>query len=175
MLVLKGIHGTTRSAAQKIVQSQTFQTTPIGRVGTGVYFWRESLYAKDLALCWYEYRVRKGDYPAHEGVILTVDLGVNENELLDLEHPSYKDALSLFAKTRPSELSPADDAGELGILYNLFIGELETTAQQKYKVCQVRLPSPPKCLTYPTFLLGNPLAYVVRDPTGIHLVNLEDS
>jgi len=110
----------------------------------------------------------------NEGVILRAEIRLDENEFLDLEHPSYKDALSLFAKTRPSEISPADDAGELGVLYNLFIGELETAAQQKYKVCQVRLPAPPKCPSYPTFLLGNPLAYVVRDPTCIHLVNLED-
>lgn len=174
MLILKGIHGTTRSAAQKIVQQQTFQATPTGRVGSGVYFWRDSLYAKELASCWYEYRVRKGDYQAHEGVLLAADIYVNENEFLDLEHPSYKDALSLFAKTRPSEISPADDAGELGVLYNLFIGELEVAAQQTYKVCQVRIPSPPKCLNYPTFLLWNPLAYVVRDPTCIHSVNLEE-
>lgn len=174
MLILQGVHGTTRAAALKIVQQQTFQISATGRIGAGVYFWRESIYAKDLANCWYEYRVRKGDYQAAEGVILRAEIRLDENEFLDLEHPSYKDALSLFAKTRPSEISPADDAGELGVLYNLFIGELEVAAQQTYKVCQVRIPSPPKCPSYPTFLLGNPLAYVVRDSTCIHLVNFEE-
>jgi hypothetical protein len=42
------------------------------------------------------------------------------------------------------------------------------------KVYQIRIPSPPKCPAYPTQLLGNPLAYVVRDETCIHLDKLEE-
>jgi len=93
-LILKGVHGTTRAAALKIVQQPTFQISATGRIGAGVYCWRESIYAKDLANCWYEYRVRKGDYQAAEGVILRAEIRLDENDFLDLEHPSYKDALS---------------------------------------------------------------------------------
>jgi hypothetical protein len=76
MLTLKGVHGTSRSAAQKIAQHQTFQKTDKGRVGTGVYFWRENIYAKGLASCWYEYRVRKGDFKPNEGAIIYADIAL---------------------------------------------------------------------------------------------------
>jgi len=74
MLTLKGVHGTSRTAAQEIVQHQIFQKTDKGRVGTGVYFWRENIYAKELAICWYDYRVRKGDFKSNEGAVIYMQI-----------------------------------------------------------------------------------------------------
>jgi len=82
MLVLKGTHGTTISAVQDITRHNLFQKTNDGYAGNGVYFWRDNAYARDLALCWYEYRVRKGDFKENEAAIISVEIHVKENEFL---------------------------------------------------------------------------------------------
>ncbi len=115
ILTLKGVHGTSRTAAQEIVQHQIFQKTGKGRVGTGVYFWRENIYAKELASCWYEYRVRKGDFKPNEGAVIYADICVKENEFWDLEEPSAKDDLGIFAMLQIS-IDPLDDAGDKGAI-----------------------------------------------------------
>jgi hypothetical protein len=88
-LVLKGIHGTTVSSAQNIVQYQSFLKTAAknGYTGSGVYFWRYNAYAKDLATCWYHYRVRRGDFKENEGAVIYANIHVKENEFIDLETP----------------------------------------------------------------------------------------
>lgn len=174
MLTLKGVHGTSRAAAQEIAQQQMFQKTDKGRVGTGVYFWRENLHAKKLAICWYEYRVRRGDFKPNEGAVIYADIGVRENEFWDLEEPSAKDDFGSFAIQQHDIDQLDDDARSTGAFYDLFIDKLEKNTNNKCKVFQIRLPSPPRCLSYPTTLLGNPLAYVVRDETSIHLDRIEE-
>jgi len=174
MPTLKGVHGTSRSAAQEIAQHQIFQKTDKGRVGTGVYFWRDNIYAKDLAICWYEYRVRKGDFKPNEGAVIYADICIKENEFWDLEEPSAKDDLGIFAIQQHDTDQLDDDARNTGAFYDLFIDRLEKNTNTKCKVFQIRLPSPPKCLSYPTTLLGNPLAYVVRDETCIHIDRIEE-
>lgn len=174
MLTLKGVHGTNRAAAQQIAQHCFFQKTDKGRAGTGVYVWRDNVHAKDLALCWYEYRVRKGDFKPNEAAIVYVNISVKEDEFWDLEDPLYKDALSVFAIQQPEILPLDDDGRDFGALYDLFIEELEKEAVAICKTFQIRIPAPPRCERYPTPLLGNPIAYVVRDETCIHLTNIEE-
>ena len=87
MLVLKGTHGTILSAAQDITQHNSFQKTKNGYTGSGVYFWRFNDYARDLAVCWYNQRVRQGKFRENEGAVIYVDIRVKKDEFLDLETP----------------------------------------------------------------------------------------
>ena len=67
----------------------------------------------------------------------------------------------------------SDDTINFGAIYNFFVKTLEEKSHKTCKVFQIRIPSPPKCKSYPTPLLDNPIGYVVRDETCIHIKNME--
>jgi len=175
MLVFKGTHGTTISAAQDITLHNSFQKTKDGYAGSGVYFWRyNNEYAKDLAVCWYDSRVRKGKFRENEGAVIYVDIRVKEDEFLDLETPFMKDIFGTFAMM---QLDENDEIREQkGAMYDLFIEQLEKNTGMKYKVFQIRIPPPKRCHTYSKLLLllGDPLCYVVRDESCISLEKFEE-
>ncbi len=174
MLVLKGTHGTTTFAAQDITQHNSFQKTKDGYAGSGIYFWRFNDYARDLAVCWYNHRVRKGKFRENEGAVIYVDIRVREDEFLDLETPFMKDIFGTFAMMQLGENE--DIREQKGAMYDLFIEQLEKNMGMKYKVFQIRIPPPKKCHTYSKLhlLLGDPLCYVVRDESCIHLEKIEE-
>ncbi|HIE00712.1 MAG TPA: hypothetical protein EYP59_10570 [Thiotrichaceae bacterium] len=179
LLVLKGTHGTTLSFAQNIVTHQLFQKTmpEEGYTGSGVYFWRYNAYAKNLATCWYDYRVRKGDFKENKGAIIYVNIRVLENEFLDLETPLMKEIFGAFAMKL---IENDDDDVKIrklkGGIYDLFIETLEKKTGLTCKVFQVRIPPPKKCQIYSRtqLFLGDPFCYVVRDQSCIHIEKVEE-
>jgi len=178
MLILKGTHATTISSAQDIIK-QKFQQTMAknGYAGSGVYFWRYNEYAKYLATCWYDYRVRRGDVKANEGAIIYVNIHVKENEFLDFETPLMKDIFGAFAMKL---IKNDDDDVKIrklkGGIYDLFIETLEKKTGTTCKAFQVRISPPKKCQTYSKIqlFLGDPLCYVVRDESCIHIEKVEE-
>ena len=178
LLVLKGTHGTTISSARNIITNKVFQKTIAknGYTGTGVYFWRYNDYAKNLATCWYDYRVRRGDFKENEGAIIYVNIRVKENEFLDLETPFIKDIFGAFAMKL---IKNNDDDVKIrklkGGIYDLFIKTLEKHTGIGCKVFQVRISPPKKCQIYSKIqlFLGEPLCYVVRDESCIHIEKIE--
>ena len=179
LLILKGIHGTTLSSAQNIVTHQLFQKTMAenGYTGSGVYFWRYNAYAKNLATCWHDYRVRRGDFKENEGAVVYVNIRVKENEFLDLETSLMKDIFGAFAMKL---INNNDDDVKIrklkGGIYDLFIETLEKKTGISCKVFQIRIPPPKKCQIYSRvqLFLGDPFCYVVRDESCIHIEKMEE-
>ncbi len=178
-LLLKGTHGTTISSAKNILQHQSFLKTAAenGYTGSGVYLWRYNTYAKDLATCWYNYRVRRGDFKENEGTVIYANIHVNENDFLDLETPFMKDIFGAFAmKLINSEDDDVKIRKLKGGIYDLFIETLEKNTGMTCKVFQTRISPPKRCKIYSKvqLFLGDPLCYVVRDESCIHIENVEE-
>jgi hypothetical protein len=93
-----GTHGTSVHRAS-IIERDGF-TGRAGRGGTGVYLWRQSEYAFELAAAWYRFRNAKDEYhdePEQGGVVLIADVLASEDEHMDLEAAEVKDRVAELA------------------------------------------------------------------------------
>src|SRR4030042_5881824 len=117
---LFGLHGTTRSRADNILNNN-FLPNP-GRVGKGIYFWRKNAYSNALAKGWYDFYLKKKNYEHDTDKrfsFFNVMICVNENNFLDLESPDIKDQLALIAQKRNIDRSIKEDV--ISALFDYFI------------------------------------------------------
>jgi len=77
-------------------------------------------------------------------------------------------------------INEENDDGEIrkkkGAIFDLFIEKLERHTGTTYKGFQIRISAPKRCKTYSKLqlFLGEPLCYVVRDESCIHLKKIEE-
>lgn len=171
----QGTHGTCISCAESIEHSGFKMST--GRGGIGVYFWRDSKLAADLARGWYEFYFSKGKYREFKNskcAILYVTLNAAEDEILDLEDPEIKD--QLYELMEKLDILPHPKDEEIATAHDLFVRELEKTINKNIKILELRVGLPKDYFTfYELKALGAPICYIARDSAIIAIDSVEKS
>jgi len=131
-----GIHGTTIEISKNI-RSNGFKLSSTGRAGSGVYFWRyfdNNKYAKYLALEWWKYSKKAGDYNAIKGNMgccyITVKFNMDNFNTLDLSHGIMREIIRDLILTKIDELKNAlnkkvTEEEIISSLFDTFIKQIE--------------------------------------------------
>jgi len=114
-ILLKGTHGTSKSRAEAIVDSEEFQASADGQLGAGAYFWA---YDEDMSLarrlaanCW---RFAGKKCNAYEGdadpslAILKAHIEVGDNVYFDASSESFLELLIKTAEERKIQSTKND-------------------------------------------------------------------
>lgn len=167
-IVHKGVHGTTKIAAQSI-QKQGFKISQHGRAGSGIYFWHVNIYAESLAIDWVYFE----NGPGVPVTIIYADLACEENEILDMENQVFADQLATTAMRR--NIMPNSGKKEISALYDYYVASLEKKLGTTFRLIKKKLAPPPaNTRGYPIIAVGAPLAYIVRDVSIIQIGKVVD-
>ncbi|MEJ6531919.1 hypothetical protein [Pseudoalteromonas lipolytica] len=177
---MNGAHGTCVSRARSICNNGFNASN--GRRGHGVYFWgylNQNLesYAKSLAMAWWRYSHKKGDYSKDSDSSCAVILsGINipEEYLLDLEHQAIREKFIEYSTKAYAKLEGEDDE-KLCTMYDMFVQELESQLDIEFKGIHVKVQAPKKFeKTLPQDITGQPSCYIVKDVSTIEVRCLEE-
>lgn len=170
-----GTHGTSKTRFDWI-QKYGFDLRKEkgGRVGPGIYFWLDGLYAKTLATGWYKQALAENRFSGDadtSGIIIFVTITSEERFILDLESPSMKDSMARLAFEKGID---AFDNRKAKLLYGMFIDEIEKQLNVAFQLILVRV-APPNIMycKYPIIYLGAPLCLVSRNPKRITINRIE--
>jgi len=169
MLIMRGTHGTTVARVVK-VKTEGFKPDK-GRRGTGIYFWAESSYSRDLAIGWWSYRISINGYQGDNDTRCAIIYGkmeINDNEFLNLEDYDIKQAIATIVYQKNKELKKY----EIAAIYDAFIKKVEEKSKIFFKILMACVDAPaPRFMrqSYPTDALGNPQCLIVRDPKCIDI------
>lgn len=180
----KGTHGTTRSSADSIMQ-QGFQMGP-GIRGTGIYFW---LYqydalldeAENLAIAWWSYSNKKGDYSEHKDsscAIVLADLDTSPESVFDLESNRQgimAVSVKINDKLNDPSLSEDDRKQLLTGIHDYFVEQYEKRSGSKFDAVQVKV-APPKHFKsqFHRDVSGNqPLCLVIRNNDIVKITDVK--
>ncbi len=169
MLIMKGTHGTTAARVGNI-KAEGFKPDK-GRRGTGIYFWAESSYSRDLAIGWWLYRNNIDGYQGDNDkrcAIIYGKMEINDNEFLNLENYDMKQAIA----TRVYQKNKKLNKYEIAAIYDAFIKKLEEKTGIFFKILMACVDPPaPRFMEqpYPTDVLGNPMCLIVRNSKCIDI------
>ena len=171
----EGTHGTCISRMREI-ERNGFRSSSEGYRGSGVYFWAESHYSKDLAIGWYKLSLKFGNYSEDEetdgAIIFARIITDNEAQALSLETPHAKKRLGELYETLKLSEGFVQSERLMSKLHDCFVEEAENEVGQKLALVIVTV-NPPKGCVYPIKYLGLPYCYVVKDVNVIDVVHCE--
>ncbi len=159
VLILKGTHGTTVARANSI-KVNGFDLDK-GRRGTGIYFWADSPYSRNLAIAWWDFRLSQEDFAGDNDLRCSVihsEIKTDQNEYLNLDKHDIKKRVAELAIKKKIGFKKDNIAG----LYDLFIKTIEKNGEKKINVLEACLSPPPSCSFYHEKILGNPSCFIVR-------------
>ncbi len=166
-----GSHGTTKTKAQ-IISKEGFNVSG-GQFVAGAYFWLESHLYVDLAIGWYKSRLEryKREESSPECAVIIADLSCDDNELMDLERPDFKERLSRLADAKATR---QDNDKEIYALYAYTIKEMERISGISFKLFLLRVPPPNSihCPRYKVRILGFPTCVIARTNRNILINNV---
>ncbi len=164
-----GSHGTTQTRFLEITNNGF--NVGAGYRGTGVYFWENTGYARELAIGWYVNAKRNGVYKKDEDSrcsIVWATLTAIKNEVIDYTDPKWREQLlKLFKK-----LDQPDSSEKACDLYDLLTTRIEKTLNTTIKII-ITMVHPPKSSCYPTQTYGMAYCYVVTDTGCINVESYE--
>lgn len=182
-MILQGTHGTTKANAASI-QSKGFRKT-VGRSGTGAYLWvvDDGHYAVPLAIAWARSTIgspsRKSQKDQLDQVIAVIHCSISLNrdeEFLDLEAQSMKAMLTEVALKLG--LLQSERKEDLCKCVDFLVDRISKKTGVPIVVLQARVAPPPKEYfgkeKYPMKLIGAPLSYIVRSPSHIQVVRVDE-
>jgi hypothetical protein len=171
---LQGCHGTSISRSL-LIQLNGFKKAE-GRLGTGVYFWRDGFHAKNLAYGWWSYQLSEKCFVTDKNsnaCIIWVKIGIGEEEFLDITSPEINEGFAQLC----SKLQLKYDASkkQLAKAMTMFIDNLEKELNCKFKIVESMVAPPPKGFVpdYPIKALGAPRCYIVYDETCITISKVD--
>lgn len=162
MKKFKGSHGTSKTRAIAI-GTKGFEYGS-GRVGKGIYFWKESELFIDLARHWWECQRKRGKYDKDHDTrcaIILVKVKARDSEVLDLETEYFKNMLIRLQSEKKIDINEPYMEEKI---HSLFIEKLEKKFGVEYKIilCRVSPPADYK-KWYPIGIAGAPIAIIVRN------------
>lgn len=160
-IILKGSHGTTVSRADNI-RKEGFKRI-IGRRGTGIYFWRDGHYCRQLSISWWKQKLDERDYSGDSDTRCVVIIGIfklEDNEYLNIDNYEFQEKIAYLADKK----KVGGDKRKLAALYDFCISRLEQRQGIKFKIVEMRVSPPLKkyCEYYQFYAVGNPYCYLVR-------------
>lgn len=167
-----GSHGTTKVRADSIHISG-FRPSSKGRRGKGVYFWYADTLgcedAKKLAIAWYDSAIKKGDYSDEKQpccAVLWVELSCDQSNVLELANPRYRSYIRrLLDEHVPNSDKPVPDE-IISSVHDMFIERMSKNIEVDMVLATVTAPKMSDKLKV---ALGDPFAYIVRNPECIKL------
>lgn len=170
---LSGTHGTTASKADSI-RDTGFKKSK-GRLGRGVYFWRENPFAELLAKSWWKFETSRKRYAADSNkccCVICARFKIKVNEYLDLDDKDIKDGLACLCIEKNLGYLTSDI--EMAALITAFVKRLETKLDLEFKVIQSTVSTAPKHFVeeYPIKVIGSPSCYVVFCESCIEITNI---
>ena len=170
MIEFRGSHGTTATRA-KAIMGKGFKLGH-GVHGFGVYFWRESLHSRELAVGWYLDEKNRGNYSQDPdrrcAIIYAVIVIEGEERAFDLTRPENHEAVLEIIHCRGLE-NELDN----GKLVDEFIDLVQGRSGVQFQIVLTRVKSPNLAKNYPWRSMGPPWAYIVKDATCIHIGDIE--
>ena len=180
--MFKGTHGTCFSNANSI-RTNGFRYSNIGLRGGGIYFWGYILddlevYAKDLAIAWWRFAKKKGDYAkaasSHCSVIFA-DFQVENQEILDFEDQQVREQFIIYSQKVYERIKEINPDQKISTIYDLFISDVEKYLGKTFKMIHVKVQVPK---TYkkvlPIDLTGQASCYVIRNLNCIKIRRFEE-
>jgi hypothetical protein len=171
-LSIQGVHGTCASMAAAILAPGSgFRTGP-GRFGDGCYFWKSPSLGYCLAKCWYLNqklnrvydRQADTDFRALQGRI-----EIPEDQFIDLDEDLVRTKVERFFADHQDSLllSSTQNVGRISTFFDQVIQKMEEFLGKSVLVVQKAVPGPGACDCYNRDLLGNPVAFLVRDGSRV--------
>jgi hypothetical protein len=167
----EGIHATTVARLESI-RSTGFVTGPLAaRRGPGVYFWQKNPYWEKIGRSWHKsaknkFKAYVGDPDQRCGIIHAL-LVSPRSRYFDFEADEFKKALFRLAYAK--RLTKRIEQEDISDLWTIFIESIEKKSGTSIAFFRVALELPEPGDWFPFRALGNPIAYVVRDPTIISI------
>jgi hypothetical protein len=175
MHTFKGTHGTTQTRADSI-KAGGFQLANHPQMrGGGVYFWKDGVYAKNLATGWYRFSLENNKYRGDRNTgcfVIGASFSCDDSK----EYLRLDDLQEVIA-SRAKEFSTHLSKKEISRFYDIIISETEKELHTKIKIIEtsVGLPARENCFPfYDLNLLGCPRTYIVRDVECIVCNYFED-
>jgi hypothetical protein len=171
---LKGSHGTSISKA-RVIQKEGFKVSR-GRLGIGVYFWRNNAYAEYLAESWWEFEFSKGKFKRDQNQgcsVIWANFKIEDNDFLDLNDKDINDGLAKFCIEK--KLSFSNATREMASLITAYISRLENKLNHSFKVIESTVSTAPREFInkYPLAVLGSPSCYIVFNTECISIYKVE--
>lgn len=155
-----GAHGTKHENRTSIIE-HGFQSA-FGRLGKGVYFWKEGKYALLLAKA--HVRAQPG-FEVGKGLVFCCTIQIeNEDDVFDGEDEDLK--LRVVEWLEKSGLNTTDKRN-ISLAWDYMLTQYEILRERPILVLVGRVAHPPSKgfvagESYPVYVLGAPFCYVVR-------------
>ncbi|WP_345853986.1 hypothetical protein [Shewanella algae] len=175
-LILKGTHGTSRYRADSILRSG-FTGNPIGRHGTGTYFWASNedgdhLEAIEMARCYAAERERTGVYEKDidsSPRVLLCDIVTEHQSFVDVECREMSIPFKAFIKKMKAYLNNPKNGSEKERACKVadeFIAKIERLRGVKQDVIFAHAAAPRSYTGY----LGRPERFLGMQKAGCYVV-----
>jgi len=177
--LFKGTHGTCSSNADSI-RANGFRYSNVGLRGGGIYFWGYILddlevYAKDLAVAWWRFAKKKGDYAkaaSSRCSVIFADLKVESHDILDFEVRQVREQFIVYSQKVYERIKGIN---KISTIYDMFVSDVEESIGKTFKMIHVKVQAPK---TYkkvlPIDLTGQPSCYVIRNLDCIEITRFEE-
>ena len=129
--MFKGTHGTCYSNAESI-RADGFRYSNVGLRGGGIYFWGYILddleiYAKDLAIAWWRFAKKKGDYAkatSSRCSVIFANLKVENQDILDFEDQQVREQFLVYSQKvyeRIKGINPDEKISTIAFQKNILV------------------------------------------------------
>jgi len=178
----KGTHGTCSSNAESII-ANGFKYSNIGLRGGGIYFWGYILddlevYAKDLAIAWWRFAKKKGDYAnavSSRCSVIFADFKIDNQDILDFEDQHIREQFTVYSQKVYQRIKAINPDEKISTIYDMFISDVEKSMGKTFKMIHVKVQAPK---TYkkvlPMDLTGQPSCYVIKNLDCIEITRFEE-
>ncbi|MEN8220950.1 MAG: hypothetical protein ABFS56_32275 [Pseudomonadota bacterium] len=180
--MFKGTHGTCSSNADSI-RANGFRYSNVGLRGGGIYFWGYLLddleaYAKDLAIAWWRFAKKKGDYAkaaSSRCSVIFADFKVETPDILDFEVRQVREQFIVYSQKVYDRIKGINPEQKISTIYDLFVSDVEDSLGKSFKMIHVKVQVPK---TYkkvlPIDLMGQPSCYVIINLDCIEITRFEE-
>lgn len=180
--MFKGTHGTCYSNAESI-RNNGFRYSKINLRGGGIYFWGYILddlevYAKDLAIAWWRFAKKRGDYAnavSSSCSVIFAEFKIDNQEILDFEDQQIREQFIVYSQKVYPRIKAINSNEKISTIYDMFISDVEKSMGKSFKMIHVKVQAPK---TYnkvlPMDLTGQPSCYVIKNLDCIDITRFEE-
>lgn len=177
MRTYRGTHGTSQTRAEQILR-EGFQTSPVGRVGSGVYLWayvEDAAVARELAEGWFVSQTNRNVYAGEPDATLSIlyaEFDAEDHACIDCDAPEFQEKLTAYMRKLHGDADTYDEA-DINVAYNSLISLVEEKRGAECCIVFARVPPPKKMPFKERIFILYPLVYIIRRALESIRVTLE--